>query len=79
MEGVRPDGHEGYVQVKVEPSLKIKYGVHIEINDHFQLKSGDSNLSSAQHATELLRECWAVSMKRGSEIADCISSIGDET
>jgi len=79
IEGVRPDGHAGYIQAKVGPSTKVKFGVHIEMNDHYELKSGDANAPAARHATELLTECWAGSMKRSLAIAEKIAAIGDQT
>ena len=78
MEGARPDGQKGYIQVKVEPSTTIKLGVHVELNDHYQLKSDDSNLTSTRHATEILSECWTKSMERALTIADKIANMGDQ-
>jgi len=79
MEGKRADGHEGYIQVKVEPSKTIKFGVDVEINDHYQLKSDEPSVTSTRRATEILSGCWTKSMERGLIIADKIADIGDQT
>ena len=79
LEGKRADGHEGYIQVKVEPSKTIKFGVDVEINDHYQLKSDEPSVTSTRRATEILSGCWTKSMERGLIIADKIADIGDQT
>ncbi|MCP2325665.1 hypothetical protein HDA40_004172 [Hamadaea flava] len=35
--GVRPDLYGGRIQVQVEPSQKVKNGVYVAVNDHFDL------------------------------------------
>lgn len=35
--GVRPDQHSGRVQVTVEPSSVVKFGIFVSQNDHFDL------------------------------------------
>jgi hypothetical protein len=80
MHGARTDRQEGYIQVKVEPEPadKIKFGVHVEFNDHYQFKPTDPNLMNIQRATEILSQCWKVSMERGMSIASKIADIGDQ-
>jgi hypothetical protein len=79
MEGARSDGHEGYIQVKVEPSTRIKYGVNVDLNDHYQLKSDDATLPPAtQRAADILNERWTKSMERSLTIANTIAAIGDQ-
>jgi len=80
MEGARTDGREGYIQVKVEPEPadKIKFGVHVELNDHYQFQPTEPNPMNIKQATGILSECWKVSMERGLTIASKIADIGDQ-
>lgn len=41
--GERPDGRDGRVQVKVEPSQRYPHSIYVQQNDHFQFKSDDSS------------------------------------
>ena len=35
--GARPSGHKGYVEVTVEPSLRVENGMYVNINNHYDL------------------------------------------
>lgn len=67
----RPDRFNGYIRVKVEPSTSVKkskYGVFVEINDHFAL---DQTVGE-HRATELmdiLDSVWTESLERSCKIA----------
>ena len=37
MQGARPSGPKGYVQITVEPSLRVKNGMYVDINNHYDL------------------------------------------
>lgn len=78
MQGMRSDDQEGYFQVKVEPSTTIKFGVNVELNDHYQLKSDDPILPSTRQATDILGECWIKAMERSLTTANVIAAIGDQ-
>ena len=54
MQGKRPDHLEGYIRVKVEPSAQVKYGVYVNVNDHYQLKSGDETSAGTREAMGIL-------------------------
>jgi hypothetical protein len=43
--GARPDKHAGRVQIQIEPSVAIQYGIFVSQNDHFDLYDLDSPLS----------------------------------
>jgi len=45
MEGKRPDEFNGYIRVSVQPSGRIKPGVFISVNDHYQYDHKDSTPS----------------------------------
>jgi len=76
MQGKRPDLSPGYIQVKVEPSSQIQYGVYIETNDHYELHSASETTAPPGEAVKILSEQWAASMSRSLEIANKIASIG---
>ena len=78
MQGKRTDSLDGYIQVRVEPSRKIKFGVFIEINDHYQLseRSNDEKAASGYAITILLNQ-WQTSMERSLHIAERIIRLGD--
>jgi len=79
VEGARPDVLEGYIQVKVEPSTEVPYGVFVEVNDHYKLKQSDAAISETSVAMQILSKRWSESMKRSLSIAQKIASLGSET
>jgi len=78
MKGKRPDGLEGYIQVKVEPSRVpiAQPGVYIQFNDHYQLAPGDEPLPGTSKANKIISSQWVSSMSRALEIAESISLLG---
>lgn len=44
--GIRPDKYTGRVQVQVQPSAKIDFGVYVAYNDHYDLTIADSQPKS---------------------------------
>ena len=44
---VRPDGLTGHIQAKIEPSLLYRPAVYMEVNDHYELKRGESPIGSS--------------------------------
>ena len=78
VEGVRPDDFKGYLRVTVQPSTRIKYGVFIEVNDHYVLKMDEKEADGANMARLILSEKWNESMNRGSDIARAIAKIGEQ-
>ena len=77
MEGRRPDNLDGYIRVKVEPSTQEKFGVLVEVNDHYELKSDANALMNASRAIDILSDQWSESMQRGLEIAQAIVNLGE--
>lgn len=77
MQGKRPDQSNGFIQVKVEPSAQVQYGVYIEVNDHYELRSTPETTAPPSAATKILSEQWTASMNRGLEIANKIASLGE--
>lgn len=62
MESSREDGLTGYIRVKVESSLKIRPGVYIHINDHYEVE--DQAIIGCDKIVNILETYWAQSMER---------------
>ncbi len=78
VQGVRPDDLKGYLRVTVQPSARTKYGVFIEVNDHYILKTDEKEAEGANKAKVILSERWNESMKRGFDIAQAIAKLGEK-
>jgi hypothetical protein len=77
-EGLRPDEYKGYIRVSVQPSPRVSFGVYVHVNDHYQLISDGKEIGGADKARIILSEKWSESMKRGLDIAQGISSLGEK-
>lgn len=73
--GKRTDGLQGYTSIQVAPSILVENGVYIQVNDHYQLASGEQALPKASEAREILATLWSASMKRGLGIAQTIANL----
>jgi hypothetical protein len=63
MEGRRDDGRSGYVRIKIEPSIKIKHGVLININDHYEIPEYKPE-NGCEAIIDILTSSWNDSLKR---------------
>lgn len=70
----RPDGHfvglrtmtveshrdddAGYVRVEVGPSVRVKHGVYVGVNSHFQLTQSSESRGNAVEASSILATHW---------------------
>ena len=71
MEGARPDGLEGIIGVRVEPSARVKPGVFIAVNDHYEV--GDFEPSQGAHPIlKILEKYWEASLPRSLQIAESL-------
>lgn len=77
MEGARPDDHEGYIRVRVEPSTRTKFGVFVEVNDHYQIQSPSKTPQGTSEIVNILTTRWTDSMHLGLEIAEKIVNVGE--
>jgi hypothetical protein len=75
VEGQRPDGREGRVYLQIEPSLVVKNGLFVRVNDHFQLEKSPSGTapsgtapSGTEALLELLNDAWEPSLERAEEL-----------
>jgi hypothetical protein len=74
MRGSRPDEHKGALNVRVEPSTKVKPGVFINVNDHYEQDSPEVS-PGADKMLELLEASWATSLARSLTIAETIAGL----
>ncbi len=74
VEGTRPDGLPGYIQVRVAPSTRIEHGIYVSINDHYVLNAEQISSASSE-AIRILNEIWGVSIERSLAIANAISKL----
>ena len=63
VQGQRDDEREGFVNVKVEPSVKIQHGIYIDVNDHYQL-APDGEFASAADAMRILEDSFEQATER---------------
>lgn len=66
MKSPRPDGREGHIVVKVEPSVRVPSGVLVAVNDHLDITAPDGH--GAEKVVDVLKTGWDVSIKRSREI-----------
>ncbi len=73
IEGMRPDGLAGAVNVRVEPSNRVENGLFVEINDHFEVE--DTLARSANAILSTAEEQWTESLRRSDEIIQHIGGL----
>lgn len=66
-QGMRTDGFDGYVRVKVEPILDGGNSALVEVNDHFQISEANAPSSTVRIAN-MLDEEWNSMSSRSEEI-----------
>jgi hypothetical protein len=60
----------GYVRVKVEPSAKVKPGIYIEVNNHYEMEMDSPDKNALQPLMDILRNSWSEVVSHSQEIAD---------
>jgi len=71
VQGERPDKRAGYVQVRVEPSLRVQPGVFVDVNDHFE--SGATEPGAGWPVfSEIIRAEWSTSRDRATALIEHI-------
>jgi hypothetical protein len=63
----------GYSQVTVEPSVKMRPGVYVRLNDHYQVKGSEAPLGAVQ-MIDALKNNWAASNGFADKVFDQIAS-----
>jgi hypothetical protein len=74
MRGLRPDEHNGALNVRVEPSTRVKPGVFVSVNDHYELKSPEPS-HGADQILQVLESSWATSLSRSLKISETIAGL----
>jgi hypothetical protein len=79
-QSVRPDGHKGHVQARVEPSTRIanSTGIFVDVNDHFELRGPEQAVQDASSAVAVLESNWEASLQRSAMIIDQIMALTEE-
>lgn len=66
VQGVRTDGHQGGVNVSVQPSAQLQLGVYVSLNDDILLDEG----ANAADAAGVIGDEWDASAERFQRIRD---------
>ncbi|OGV64320.1 MAG: hypothetical protein A3K19_28185 [Lentisphaerae bacterium RIFOXYB12_FULL_65_16] len=67
MHGTRSEGPKGHVLVRVEPSSKDRFGVFVEINDHYEVNAPQECLG-AEEVLGLLETRWSASQEQAERV-----------
>ena len=76
---VRTDGRFGYVWARVEPSTRrdIRYGIFMQVNDHFDLVTPPDRLSNGLAVADLVAEKFEGSIKNSERLIDRVMGLAD--
>lgn len=66
IEGLRPDHHQGSINVECRPSQKVQYGVSIRVNDHYENKSEET--LGTEEMVNILMSDWKNAQERAFNI-----------
>jgi hypothetical protein len=90
--GLRPDLYVGHVLVTVQPSTRVRNGVYVQQNDHFDLdrvselsmvgnsqaeQQADATPKKIPMAIQVLDEEWKASLRRADEAVKGIAKLGE--
>lgn len=67
IQGTRPDGQPGAVLVRVEPSVRVRPGIYVQVNDHFEVAEPASPEGRSE-ATRIVSESWEPAMTQAETI-----------
>jgi hypothetical protein len=75
----RKDGKFGYVWARVEPSLQrdIRFGIFMQVNDHFDLATPPDKLSDGRAAADLVIEQFERSMTDSERLIERVMELAD--
>jgi hypothetical protein len=76
---VRTDGRFGYIWARVEPSMRgdIRYGIFMQVNDHFDLVTIPDKLSNGRAVAELIAEKFEGSIVNAERLIDRVMGLAD--
>ncbi len=67
IQGSRPDRQPGAVLVRVEPSVRVRPGIYVQVNDHFEVSEAPSAEGRGE-AARIVVETWERSMTQAETI-----------
>jgi hypothetical protein len=73
---MRLDGGPGWIRVQVEPSNPVRYGIFVQVNDHYDL-THKGEPSNGRVAAELVAEKFASSLAGSEILVDRIMRLTD--
>jgi hypothetical protein len=75
----RTDGKFGHIWVRVEPSLRgdIRYGIYMQVNDHFDLTNPRDKLSDGRAAADLVTEQFKRSITGSERLIERVMELAD--
>jgi hypothetical protein len=74
MKGIRSDGRKGAVNVVVQPSMTVKLGVYVQVNDHYDLMK-EKKPGCGSDVVNIVKTVWQESLDRSEKIAKTIVSV----
>jgi hypothetical protein len=67
-QGERSDGRSGAVLVRVEPSIRVRPGAYIQVNDHYEIVNPSSTVGT-DDAARIVAESWLRSFSRSEAVS----------
>lgn len=67
----KEDGLKGYIRVQVEPSKKYEFGLHINVNDHFEVENPES-VDGCEEIVNALKNSWDASYQKSEDIINSL-------
>lgn len=74
MQGTRTDSYSGLIRVTVAPSIKVNPGVHIGINDHYEVDGSKIKLG-CKNIISILTDVWTSSITNSKLISQKLLEI----
>jgi hypothetical protein len=71
VQGERDDGAKGKINLRIEPSIQIRPGIFVHINDHFDA-SADALETDPDHLLVHLTDGWSSSVRRFERIVAAV-------
>lgn len=78
VQGLRSDDLDGYVRITIEPSVRVRHGLYVLVNDHYQLATSKDLTEDTSQVLSVLSENWKHSMDQSLRLAERLSSLGSE-
>jgi len=72
VEGKREDDRPGHILVRVEPSRRHRFGIFVDINDHYVIGKGEDDPGDGAAVSALLESVWRESMDRSKRLMESL-------